>query len=46
MPKRVHDTRRALDILDAMERYAEAGKPAPVEWVVELKALYPWERVK
>lgn len=44
MPKNIHDTKRALDILDAMERYARAGMPAPVEWVLELKELYPWRR--
>lgn len=44
MPKNIHDTTRALDILDAMERYALAGMPAPVEWVLELKEIYPWRR--
>ncbi len=44
MPKNIHDTKRVLDILDAMERYASAGMPAPVAWVLELKELYPWRR--
>lgn len=44
MPKSTHDMKRALDILDAMERFAKAQKPIPVEWVVELKELVPWKR--
>ena len=43
-PKAIHDTTRALDILDAIERYARAKMPVPVEWVFELKELYPWRR--
>lgn len=44
MPKNLHDVKRALDILDAMERYASVQKPIPLEWVQELKMLYPYER--
>jgi hypothetical protein len=43
-PKNIHDTVRALDILDAMQRYASANMPVPLEWVLELKELYPWRR--
>ncbi len=43
-PKNIHDTIRALDIMDAMERYAKAGMAVPLEWVSELKELYPWRR--
>jgi hypothetical protein len=43
-PKEIHDTIRALDILDAMERYAKASMPVPAKWVLELKELYPWRR--
>jgi len=44
MPKTIHDTKRALSILDAMERYATAAKPVPVEWVHELATLFPYQR--
>lgn len=43
-PKEIHDTIRALEILDAMERYAKASMAAPAEWVLELKELYPWRK--
>lgn len=43
-PKYIHDAQRALDILDALERYAIAGKPIPIEWVQELRELYEWTR--
>lgn len=44
MPKEIHGTIRALDIMDAMERYAMAGMAVPAEWVAELKEIYPWRR--
>lgn len=43
-PKRVHDETRALDIIDALRRYAEAGKAVPPEWIDELAALLPFRR--
>lgn len=39
MPKWLHDERRMREILDAMERYATAQMPAPVEWISELRDL-------
>lgn len=38
-PKYIWDSMRVSDILDAMERFADAQKPIPVEWVTELKGL-------
>jgi|GEM_PF-2092606 len=39
VPKWFWDGIRRGDILNALERYAEAGKPAPVEWITELREL-------
>jgi len=36
-PQYIADTQRAREILAAMDRYLEAGKPVPHEWVTELK---------
>lgn len=40
-PKWIHDHvsafKRANDIIDAMQRYADVGVPVPSEWVVELR---------
>jgi hypothetical protein len=44
MPKAIHDTKRALSILEAMDRYATAAKPVPIEWVQELATLFPSQR--
>ena len=45
MPEKIYEelsnTRRIEDILEAMKRYACAGKPIPIEWVRELeKRIY------
>lgn len=39
MPKWLHDERRMREILDAMDRYAAAKMPVPVEWISELRDL-------
>ena len=39
MPKEIHDWKRIVEIVYAVERYAEAGIPIDKEWVVELKQL-------
>lgn len=39
-PKWLHDSRRAKEILDAIERYADANLPIKKEWVEELKDLF------
>ena len=39
-PRRVHDSRRAEDILDAIERYTDANMSIPKAWVEELKDLF------
>lgn len=38
-PKLIHNKKRVLEILDAMERYSYARFPAPIEWVEELREL-------
>lgn len=44
VPKTLHDRMRTFSIIDAMERYASANKPVPVEWVHELISLHPYQR--
>ncbi len=39
MPKRQWDRQRCDDILAAIQRYQEAGKPIPQEWIIELATL-------
>ena len=39
MPRYIWNTRRMADILDAMERYTNARKAIPVEWLIELREL-------
>lgn len=39
MPKEIHDWKRLVEIVCAMERYADAEIPIDKEWVVELKQL-------
>jgi hypothetical protein len=39
IPKFVRDRERAQEILTAMSRYVEAGKPIPRGWVNELLGL-------
>ena len=38
-PKFIHNKKRVLEILDAMERYSYVRFPAPIEWVEELREL-------
>ena len=38
-PKWIHEEERKTEILDAMERYSEAGLPIPKEWIEELREL-------
>lgn len=39
-PRWVHDSRRAKDILDAIERYTDANMSIPKTWVEELQDLF------
>lgn len=39
IPKHIHDTKRKKEILEAMQRYTDAGKSIPVEWLDELRSL-------
>ena len=39
MPKWCWDGIRWGAIVDALERYVAEGKPAPVEWITELRTL-------
>ena len=39
-PRWVHDSRRAKDILDAIERYTDVNMSIPKAWVKELKDLF------
>lgn len=39
-PRWVHDSRRADDILDAIERYTDANMSIPKTWIEELKDLF------
>lgn len=39
IPKHIHDTMRKKEILEAMQRYTDAGKAIPVEWLDELRSL-------
>lgn len=38
-PRDYHDRMRSLSIIAAMERYAEAGKKIPMQWIDELRDL-------
>lgn len=38
-PKFIHDKKRIIEILDAMERYSYQRFPIPIEWVEELGEL-------
>lgn len=40
MSKTIHDQRRAIALLEAMERYVDMDRAIPVEWIDELKCLY------
>ena len=39
-PRWIHDSRRAMAILDAIERYTDANMSIPKKWVEELKDLF------
>lgn len=39
-PRWLHDTRRAKEIIDAIERYTNANMPIKKEWIKELKDLF------
>jgi hypothetical protein len=39
MPRNIHESQRIGEILEAMQRYNEAGKPIPAAWVEELRDL-------
>lgn len=38
-PKFIHNKKRIIEILDAMERYSYQRFPIPTEWVKELREL-------
>lgn len=38
-PKWIHDAQRIREIFEAMERYSDAEKPIPREWIDELREL-------
>lgn len=40
LPQKIHNKKRALEIIGAMERYVRADKLIPDEWLYELKNLY------
>ena len=39
MPKEIHDWKRLVEIVNAIERYTEAELPVNIEWVIEMKQL-------
>ena len=39
IPKKLYIRQRALEIIAAMDRYAQANKPIPAEWFDELRDL-------
>ena len=39
-PRWVHDSNRAKEILDAIERYTEANMSIPKSWIEELQDLF------
>ena len=40
MPKNIHDQKRAAEIVAAMDRYIQASKKLPREWLDELADIY------
>ncbi len=40
IPRSIHDQKRALEILEAMQRYVRSHKAVPKEWIEELSQLY------
>lgn len=39
MPREIWLAKRKAELIAAMERYAKAGKPIPLEWIIELREL-------
>lgn len=39
MPRRIWDESRRNDLIGAIQRYLDAGKPIPPEWVEEYNEL-------
>ena len=39
MPRKMHDSIRAKNLLDAMLRYSKANMCIPIEWLEEFKQL-------
>lgn len=39
-PKRFHEAARFREILEAMQRYSDALRPIPKEWIDEIGELY------
>lgn len=39
-PREIHERERGLDILAAMGRFVETGKPIPDDWITELEELF------
>lgn len=40
MPKRLHDEKRHVKVVDAIFRYLKAGMKVPIEWVQEYNDLF------
>ena len=38
-PRYIHEAGRAIEIMDACQRYSDAEKAIPAEWVAELREL-------
>lgn len=39
-PRWIHDSQRAKEILDAIERYTDSNMSIPKAWIEELKDLF------
>lgn len=39
MPRFIHDEKRMHEILDACNRFIQASRPVPIEWIEELNEL-------
>lgn len=46
VPRFVRDSERCREILAAIERYNDAGKPVPGEWLEELNERMPKQRAE
>lgn len=42
VPRKIRTEQRITEIVDAMSRYASAGKPVPAHWIQELQDLWIW----